>query len=139
MEKVERFSVSISPKLLRNFDALLKKRGYANRSEGIRDLIRDCLVEEEWAGAKGEVIGSLTLLYDHAVRGISDKLTALQHEHAAHVLTSMHVHLDAHNCLEVLVISGQAEEVKKISDRLLASRGVKHGKLVMTTKGKGIE
>lgn len=139
MEKVERFSISISPKLLKKFDALLKEKRYASRSEGIRDLIRDCLVADEWTDAKGEVVGSLTLLYDHEVRGISDRLTDVQHEYAAHILASMHVHLDGHNCLEVLIISGSAGEVKKIADRLISSRGVKHGKLVMTTKGEHLE
>lgn len=139
MEKVERFSVSISRKLLKGFDALLKEKGYASRSEGIRDLIRDWLVADEWKDARGEVVGSLTLLYDHEIRGISDRLTNMQHEYAFHVLASMHVHLDVHNCLEVLIISGRVKEIKKIADKLISSRGVKHGKLVMTTKGKGIE
>ncbi|MFH1773804.1 MAG: nickel-responsive transcriptional regulator NikR [Methanobacteriota archaeon] len=139
MEKVERFSISISPKLLKKFDAILKERGYANRSEGIRDLIRDYIVASEWEKKEGEVIGSLTLLYDHDIRGVSDRLTNLQHDHAAHILTSMHVHLDEHNCLEVLVIRGRAEEVKKISDQLISSRGVKHGKLVMTSAGRELE
>lgn len=139
MEKVERFSISISPKLLKKFDAILKEKGYTNRSEGIRDLIRDYIVASEWEKKEGEVVGSLTLVYDHDVRGVSDKLTDLQHNYPAQVLSGMHVHLDEHNCLEVLVIRGKAGEVKKISDQLISSRGVKHGKLVMTAAGKEME
>ncbi len=139
MEKVVRFSITIAPKLLERFDDVLKEKGYANRSEGIRDLIRDYIVASEWEKKEGDVVGSLTLLYDHDIRGVSDRLTNLQHDHAAHILTSMHVHLDEHNCLEVLVIRGRAEEVKKISDQLISSRGAKHGKLVMTSAGRELE
>ena len=139
MEKVVRFSTTIAPKLLEQFDKILEEKGYANRSEGIRDLIRDFLVEREWEEKKGEAVGSLTLLYDHDVRGVSDKLVELQHSHHANILSSMHVHLDEHNCLEVLVIKGKANEIQHISDGLIAARGVKHGKLVMSSTGKELE
>lgn len=139
MEKIVRFSSTISPKLLEQFDKILEERGYANRSEGIRDLVRNFLVESEWEEEDGEAVGSLTLLYDHDVRGVSDKLVELQHSHHANILSSMHVHLDQHNCLEVLVIRGQTKEIKKITDALIAARGVKHGKLVMTSSGKELE
>jgi CopG family nickel-responsive transcriptional regulator len=133
---VSRFGVSIPDELLRSFDAVIEEKGYTNRSEAIRDLIRDLIVSEEWMG-EDEVIGSLTLIYDHDVRGVSDKLTEMQHKFHGHIISSMHVHLDEHNCMEVLVMVGKAKAVKRISDTLLASRGVKHGRLVRTTKGGG--
>ncbi|MEE9594092.1 MAG: nickel-responsive transcriptional regulator NikR [Candidatus Hydrothermarchaeales archaeon] len=136
-EKVERFGVSLSPKLLVKFDEVMKERGYTNRSEAIRDLMRDCIVSSEWEKG-GDVVGALTLVYDHHVRGVMDKLTALQHEHHANVVSSMHVHLDEHNCMEFLVLRGQAEEVKRIADSLISARGVKHGKLVASTIGKDV-
>jgi CopG family nickel-responsive transcriptional regulator len=123
---------------LEQFDKILEERGYANRSEGIRDLIRNFIVASEWEREEGEAVGSLTLLYDHDVRGVSDKLVELQHTHHTNILSSMHVHLDEHNCLEVLIIRGQAKEIRNISDALIASRGVKHGKLTMTSTGEGI-
>jgi CopG family nickel-responsive transcriptional regulator len=139
MEKVVRFSTTIAPKLLEQFDKILEEKGYANRSEGIRDLIRNFIVANEWEGGDDEAVGSLTLLYDHDVRGITDKLVELQHSHHANILSSMHVHLDEHNCIEVLVIKGRAGEIQSISDVLIAARGVKHGELVMTSSGKGLE
>ncbi len=139
MEKIVRFSTTITPKLLERFDGILEERGYANRSEGIRDLVRNFIVASEWEKEEGEAVGSLTLLYDHDVRGVSDKLVELQHTHHANILSSMHVHLDEHNCLEVLVIKGKAGEIQSISNALIASRGVKHGKLVMTSAGKELE
>jgi CopG family nickel-responsive transcriptional regulator len=139
MEKIVRFSTTITPKLLEQFDKILEEKGYTNRSEGIRDLIRNFIVTSQWEKEEGEAIGSLTLLYDHDVRGVSDKLMELQHTYHTNILSSMHVHLDKHNCLEVLVIRGKAKEIKKISDTLLASRGVKHGKLVMTSTGRELD
>jgi CopG family nickel-responsive transcriptional regulator len=131
-----RFSTTIDPKLLKKFDEILRDKGYTNRSEGIRDLIRNFVVQHEWKKEKGEVIGSLTLLYEHDVRGVTDKLTELQHSYRANVLSSMHVHLDERNCLEVLIIKGNPMDVKKISNTLIASRGVKHGELTMSSTGK---
>ncbi|RMF90887.1 MAG: nickel-responsive transcriptional regulator NikR [Methanobacteriota archaeon] len=136
-EGLSRFGVSIPRQLLDRFDSVIEAKGYSNRSEAIRDLIRSYLVEEEWK-AEGDVVGSLTLIYDHDVRGVSDKLTEMQHHHHGKIISSMHVHLDEHNCMEVLVITGRAGEVKGIADSLIASRGVKHGRLVTTTKGKGL-
>lgn len=139
METIVRFSTTIAPELLERFDKILAEKGYANRSEGIRDLVRDFIVASEWERGEGEAVGSLTLLYDHDVRGVSDKLIELQHSHHTNILSSMHVHLDEHNCLEVLVIRGNAGEISKISDALIASRGVKHGKLVMSSSGKELK
>ncbi len=137
MEKVVRFGVSLNSELLRKFDEIIEEKSYMNRSEAIRDLIRDFLVSEEWEKGK-EVVGSLTLLYDHEVRGVDERLIDIQHSSYGHIISSMHVHLDERNCIEVLVIKGLAEEVKKIADSLISARGVKHGKLVMTSTGREI-
>jgi len=137
MGKVARFCVSIEPALLKKFDGIIKEKGYNSRSEAVRDLIRERIVEEEWKG-EGEVVGSLTLVYDHEVRGVADKLTDLQHSHPLNIISSMHIHLGASTCMEILVIKGNAGVVRRISEELLSSRGVTHGKLVMTTMGEGL-
>lgn len=130
-----RFGVSMDEKLLSQFDSLIERKGYGNRSEAIRDLIRDYIVEQEWAGDE-DMIGTVTLVYDHNVREIDDKLTHIQHEHYRHIISSLHVHLDRDNCLEVLVIKGKASFIQKLAEKLISTRGVKHGKLTMTTTGK---
>ena len=132
-----RFGVSISSGLLDKFDELIETKGYVNRSEAIRDLIRDYLVEHEWE-KDAETMGSVTLVYDHHVRELTESLTALQHEFHSSIISSMHVHVDEHNCLEVIVIRGKGSKVKEIADRLISTKGVKHGKLTMTTTGKGL-
>ena len=136
MEKVVRFGISINPKLLERFDAIIQEKGYTNRSEAIRDLIRDFLVAEEWKASDEETVGTLTLVYDHEIRGISDKLTDLQHKYHKNIISTLHVHLDEHNCMEVLILRGKAKNIKKIADTLISARGVKHGKLVTSTTGK---
>ena len=138
MEKTVRFSVSIDPELLEKFDKTLRERMYKNRSKAIRDLVRDFIVEQEWERAEKEVMGSLTLLYNHETRGLVNQLIDLQHEKYSNIISSMHVHVDEHNCVEVLVIKGPPDDVRRISDRLVSCRGVKHGKLVMTSTGKEI-
>ncbi|MGC9328529.1 MAG: nickel-responsive transcriptional regulator NikR [Candidatus Hinthialibacter sp.] len=129
-----RFSVSLSEELLSKYDRLLKEKGYSNRSEGIRDLIRDFLVQQE-VEENEEVVGVITLVYDHHVRELTEKLIELQHESKASVTSSMHVHLDHHNCLEVIIAKGRGDILRKFSDQLIGARGVKHGKLVITTTG----
>jgi len=124
--------------LLERFDALVRERGYANRSEAIRDIIRDVLVERQWEDEGTEVAGTITLVYDHHVNGLSDLLNDLQHEHYRSILSTMHIHLDEHNCLEVLVVKGRAGELRRIAERLIATRGVKHGKLTLTSTGKDL-
>jgi CopG family nickel-responsive transcriptional regulator len=136
MAETVRFGISIDDKLLESFDRLIENKGYMNRSEAIRDLIRASLVELKWEGGEEETVGTVTLVYDHHVRDLSDKLTEQQHAHHDKVISALHVHLDAHNCLEVLVVRGKAREVKKIADELIRVKGVKHGKLVMTTTGE---
>lgn len=138
MSKVIRFGVAMDKSLSDRFDRLILKKGYKSRSEALRDLIRDNLVEEEWKGLDKETVGTLTIVYSHSVRELVDTLTELQHKFNSEIISCMHVHLDAHNCLEVLALKGKPDRIKKIADRLTATRGVKHGKLVMTTTGKNI-
>jgi len=136
-ETLQRFGVSIPQTLLERFDSMIREKGYSNRSEAIRDLIRGFIVEEEWERG-GDVVGSVTLVYSHDVHGITDKLTEMQHTFHGNIISSMHVHLDEQNCMEVLVVAGRSRDVKRIAESLIAARGVKHGKLVMTTRGSRI-
>ena len=127
-----RFGVSIDEKLLDSFDKLIERKHYMNRSEAIRDLIRASLVDMKIEDGNQEMVGTVTLVYNHHVRDLSDKLTEHQHMHSDMIVSSLHVHLDAHNCLEVLVVKGTAKIIRQIADELIGVKGVKHGKLVMT-------
>jgi CopG family nickel-responsive transcriptional regulator len=138
MGGVTRFGVSIDGSLLRSFDRLIARKGYRNRSEALRDLIRDNLVQEEWEAGNQETVGTIALVYNHQTRELTRLLTDLQHRFYKTILSTMHVHLDEHNCLEVLVLKGKGKDIKKISDRLIGIRGVKHGKLSLTTTGKNL-
>jgi CopG family nickel-responsive transcriptional regulator len=138
MPDLVRFGVSMAPELLDRFDWLIRKKGYTNRSEAIRDLVRSSLVDEEAAEEAAEVAGTVTLIYDHHVAGLSDLLNDLQHDFHPAVISTLHVHLDAHHCLEVLVLQGTAGSVKQIADRLISVKGVKHGKLTLTSTGRGL-
>jgi len=138
MSQIIRFGVAMNKVLLDKFDNLILRKGYRNRSEAFRDLTRNAIVEEEWTRADNFTVGSLTIVYNHHTRELADTLTALQHQSHNEIISSMHVHLDEHNCLEVLVIKGRVSRIKKIADRLISTKGVKHGKLVMTTTGKGV-
>lgn len=133
-----RFGISLDEKLLTSFDQLIEEKSYMNRSEAIRDLIRAALVEERSSSDEAESVGTVTLVYNHHVRDLSDKLTEHQHTHHDRIISALHVHLDAHNCLEVLVVRGKVREIKKIADELIGVKGVKHGKLVMTTTGEDL-
>lgn len=133
--RIIRFGVSIDEKLLLQFDDLISEKGYVNRSEAIRDLIRDALVREEAASPEAGVIGTLTLVYSHEVREIADRLNDIQHDNFQSIISAVHVHLDQHNCLEVLILKGASGVVKKIADRLLSIKNVRHGKLTITTTG----
>lgn len=135
MSETIRFGVSIDLKLLGSFDHLIDQKGYTTRSEAIRDLIRASLVETKADNDDEEVVGTITLAYDHHVHALTEKLNEQQHAHNDKIVSSLHVHLDAHNCLEVLVVRGKAREVKRIANELIGVKGVKHGKLVMTTTG----
>ena len=136
MSELVRFGISMNEQLLDKFDKKIVSQVYANRSEAIRDLIRNRLVEFSWEDDKQEVAGTITLVYDHHVRGLGSLLTELQHESHDLFLSTMHVHLDHHNCLEVLVVKGQAGRVQLTADRLIGTRGVKHGKLTITSTGR---
>lgn len=138
MSGVTRFGVSLDEALLAQFDRVIARKGYTNRSEAIRDLIRNSLVREQWELGTDEVVGTLTLVYNHDVRDLSDKLTDLQHAHYKAIVSAMHVHLDAHHCLEVLVLRGRAKELKTIADRLIGTRGVKHGTFSATAEGRAL-
>lgn len=131
-----RFGVSMDENLLEKFDKLIHQKGYTNRSEAIRDLIRKEIVEQEWESDETEVVGTLTIVYNHETRELSDKLTALQHEWHHNVISTMHVHIDQHNCLEVTVVRGKANLIRSLAEKIISVRGVKHGKLTMTSTGK---
>lgn len=138
MSNVTRFGVSLEQDLLARFDHLICHKGYTNRSEALRDLIRDSLVREQWDLGTAEAVGTVTLVYSHDVRDLADKLTDLQHAHYTAIVSSLHVHLDPHHCLEVLVLRGKAKEIKAIADRLIGTRGVKHGTFSATAEGKAL-
>ncbi|ULA64115.1 MAG: Putative nickel-responsive regulator [Nitrospira sp.] len=138
MDKLVRFGVSLDQRLLGDFDRHIQQRQYATRSEALRDLIRNQLVEEEW-GRNRETVGTITFVYDHHVRDLTSKLTDIQHDYHGKILSGMHVHLDHDHCLEVLVVKGKGSEIRKIADALVSVKGVKHGKLTMTTTGKGLD
>ncbi|MCX6638162.1 MAG: nickel-responsive transcriptional regulator NikR [Acidobacteria bacterium] len=138
MGQLSRIGVAIDSGLLDQFDRLIESRGYTNRSEAFRDLIRDELVEKSWQDPASNVVGAVTLVYDHHVRLLSEKLTTMQHDFHSHILSTLHVHLDHDHCLEVLVVRGKAAAVKKIADALISTKGVRHGRLTITTTGAGL-
>jgi CopG family transcriptional regulator, nickel-responsive regulator len=137
-EKTTRFGISLEADLLQRFDRHIRKRRYTNRSEAIRDLIRDELVREEWTGADGDVVGAITLVYDHHVRDLAGRLTSLQHEYSGKIVTSVHVHLDHHNCLEVMIVRGRGPSIGELAEKIRTVRGVKHVTCSMTTTGAGL-
>jgi len=135
MSELSRIGVAIDSSLLKKFDTLIASRGYTNRSEAFRDLIRDELVQKAWEKPDSTVVGTVTLVYNHHVRLLNEKLTGMQHTHFHHVLSTLHVHLDHDNCLEVLVVRGKAGVVRKLADALIGTKGVKHGQLTITATG----
>jgi CopG family nickel-responsive transcriptional regulator len=135
MSGLSRIGVAIDTELLDKFDRLIGQRGYTNRSEAFRDLIRDELVEKTWESPDSVVVGTVTLVYDHHVRLLNEKLISIQHDHHHAILSTLHVHLDHDNCLEVLVVRGRSAEVRKVADSLISTKGVKHGRLTITTSG----
>jgi len=132
MEKITRFGVSIEPGLLTKFDKIIKKRGYTNRSEAIRDLVRRDLIREENKDPNAESIGTLTMIYDHHTGNLTNKLLNLQHDHTKEILSTTHIHIDHNNCLEVLVLKGKTGKIQKLADNIRSLKGIKHGELVMT-------
>jgi len=138
MSDLARVGVAIDSLLLQQFDELIGQRGYTNRSEAFRDLIRDELVRKSWESPDADVVGTVTLVYNHHVRMLNEKLTGMQHDHHENILSTMHVHLDHDNCLEVIVVKGKAKNVQHIADGLISTKGVKHGHLTITTTGAGL-
>lgn len=135
---VKRFGVSIDQGLVDKFDRLIGKKGYANRSEALRDLIRESLVDESWQNTEAEAVGVVTVVYDHEQKDLGHRLTHLQHHFEKAIVSTLHIHLDEHNCLEAVVLKGKNGEIQKVADLLISAKGVKHGKLVATTTGKGL-
>ena len=131
-----RFGVSVPSELLQKFDRIIEEKGYVNRSEAIRDLMRDFIVRHEWEVGDVEVAGTITMLYNHDEADVVKELLDLQHEYLDEIVSSIHVHMDEHNCLEVVIVRGKARRIKEIADRLLSLKGVKHGKLLMTGTGR---
>jgi CopG family transcriptional regulator, nickel-responsive regulator len=136
VDHVDRFGVSMDPELLAAFDQLTRRRGYKSRSEAIRDIVRRALVEDEWRDGDRPVIGTVTLVYDHDSHDLAHELMDLQHHHHEAIVCATHVHMDAHNCLEVIVVRGSASIVRQIGERLISTRGVKHGRLTCSTTGR---
>lgn len=144
MAGLVRFGVSIEERLLKDFDRMIKSRKWANRSEAIRDLVRRELIQSQWqeagvakddqtpVGRRRQVVGTVTMLYDHHKRELPEKIIDMQHRHSAEALSSLHIHLDERNCLEVVVVRGKAAEVRALADSLIGTKGVKHGELVMS-------
>lgn len=138
MGDLARIGVSLERDLLEWFDVSIGKKNYDNRSEAIRDLIRDQMVAEEIDKNK-VVAGTLTVIYDHHRPNLTEKLVEVQHRAGAHVLAATHVHLDHHNCLEVVIMRGRGGELRDIANTILSLRGVKHGQLVVTSTGKDLK
>jgi CopG family transcriptional regulator, nickel-responsive regulator len=136
MATLERFGVSMEKDLLKKFDTVIDGKGYENRSEAIRDLVRNLIVEENVKLGSSEVIGTITIVYSHHIHDLSDSLNHIQHHFTHQIISTVHVHLDEHNCMEVLIVRGKASDIKQISDKLISTKGVKHGKLTFTTTGK---
>jgi CopG family nickel-responsive transcriptional regulator len=129
---VERVGVSFEPELLKSFDTLVRSKGYSSRSEAIRDLIRRALIEDLTEKGPGEVIGTLTYIYDHHEGEVNNRLLDLQHGHHEEILFTTHVHMDHEMCLEVLIVKGVSSRVRDLADNIRAIKGVKHGELVIT-------
>jgi CopG family nickel-responsive transcriptional regulator len=138
MGELSRIGVAIDSDLLKKFDDLIAGRGYTNRSEAFRDLIRDAMIEQKAERPDSVVVGTVTLVYDHHVRRLSEKLTDMQHEHFHNVLSTLHVHLDHDHCLEVVVLKGRSAAVHRMADALISAKGVKHGRLTITSSGAGL-
>lgn len=131
-----RFSLSMAGDLVAQLDAMARTKGYANRSKAVADMVRAHLVDHHAQAGNRDIAGTITLVYDHHKRNIQALLTDIQHDHGNLIIAAMHVHLDPHHCMEVLAVRGRAQAVKQVADRLIAAKGVKHGKLTVTTTGK---
>lgn len=137
MAGLVRFGVSLEKELLDKFDRLIKEKNYTCRSEALRDLIRQELVQKQWAQG-AEIAGTITLIYDHHKRELVNKLTNIQHDHSGIIISSQHIHLDHDNCLEIIAVKGSPKEAQQLADMLRSVKGVKHGTLNMSTTGRDI-
>ena len=135
---VVRFTVSVPRDLAKQLDQMTREKGYDNRSLAVADMIRAGLVEHRQNLGNREIAGTITLVYDHHNQHVQATLTDIQHDHHEVIISTLHVHLDHHNCLEVLVVRGGAATIKRIADELIAAKGVKHGKLTVTSSGKDL-
>lgn len=133
---IKRFGVSLDEELLTQFDSLIDKKGYSNRSEAVRDLIRDSLVKEEWGDDEQETAGAVLIVYDHHQYELAQKMTDVQHHHVDSIISSLHVHLDHDNCLELVVLRGKSMTIKNIAERIISTKGVKFGQFINATSGK---
>lgn len=132
-KNIVRFGVSIDEKLLTKFDSHISDKGYVNRSEAIRDLIRDMLVSHQIENPEAASFGTLTIIYNHHHGEISDRLNHVQHDYFQNIVSTTHIHLDSHNCLEVLILKGKAGQLKSLADMILSIKNVKHGKFVIAS------
>ncbi|MBN2440033.1 MAG: nickel-responsive transcriptional regulator NikR [Spirochaetales bacterium] len=135
---LKRFGVSLEDDLLDQFDSLCDKQGYTNRSEAIRDLIRNALINKEWLEGTEETTGVVMIVYDHHQYHMAQKMTNLQHEHFTNIIASLHSHLDHHNCVEIILLRGKAKEIQPIADSIVSTKGVKYGHFIPATTGKFI-
>ncbi|OIP90684.1 MAG: nickel-responsive transcriptional regulator NikR [Syntrophobacterales bacterium CG_4_8_14_3_um_filter_58_8] len=138
MSELVRFGVSLEKTLLDRFDVLIRAKQYTNRSEALRDLIRRELVDKEWQGGR-DVAGAITLIYDHHKRDVLIRVMDMQHDFQEAIISTQHIHLDHHNCLEIVAARGKAEEVQRLADALRSIKGVRHATLSMSSTGKEIE
>jgi CopG family nickel-responsive transcriptional regulator len=138
MGKTIRFGISLDSDMLEKFDELCEEKCYQTRSEAIRDLIRNTMVQKEWENLNKEMVGVLSLVYNHHQSDLAQKLTEIQHDSLDVIVTSLHIHLDHHNCLEVLILRGTGSQIKDTSQRLISTKGVKHGQLSLSTTGEDL-
>lgn len=138
MGDLSRIGIALDSDLLHRFDDSIARRGYTNRSEAFRDLIRDRLVSEQTAKPGATVVGTVTLVYDHHAHGVTEKLADIQHEHHELIVSTSHAHLDQDSCLEVLIVHGKTSQVEKLADHLIGLKGVQHGRLVMTAPQRAL-
>lgn len=137
LAKLSRFGVSMEQEFLSRFDGYMRRKGYKNRSEAIRDLIRSVFVAQEWQENE-KVAGALLVVYDHHRRDLVENLLGIQHDAQEYVVSTQHIHLDHHNCLEIIVVRGRARRIQDLYDRIQALKGIKHASLSMATTGRKI-
>ena len=135
---IERIGISLDGKLLKQFDRLIRSKGYSNRSEAVRDLIREKLIEQEWTAPAGETVATVLLVYEHETMELSQKLASLEHSKFHRVVATMHVHMEHENCLEIVILRGPGREIQRLGEQLISMRGVKHGRFIPGTTGENL-